>query len=149
MGLPHLRQLLPRLLKTELVAHFLGLVALPCLDRSQLREFLVEPLLAHFQRGKTAIPMALVGFGLRLDVFHHEDTDREDLAQPLRQSQFPLPARPGGGWELLSAVLAVLAHLPIRSLALAAGTAHSGAVLLRLLDAISRLRLDVGVRVNG
>src|SRR5260221_1847497 len=119
VGLPHLCQLLPRFLQTQLVSQGFRLVPLPGLDRSQLREFLVEPRFAHFKWGKASIPAALVGPGAGFDVFHDKDAHREELAQQGRQAQFPLPARSGRRRQLLLALPAVLARLPAGWLALA------------------------------
>src|SRR5258707_13164471 len=130
---PDLCQLLPRFLEPQLLTQFLGFVALFGLDRCQLREFLVEPVLAHLQRRKTTIPTTLVRFGLGGDVFHHQDAHREELAQKRCQAQFPVPAGSGGRRQLLLALLAVLTWLATRGVAPPARAAHPGATLFRFL----------------
>ncbi len=145
---PDLCQLLARLLESQPLAQCFGLVALFGLDRCQLAEFPVEPVLAHFERRKGLIP-ALFATGPGLDVLDHEDAHREELAEPDCQAQFPVPTGPGGRRQLLAVLLAVLARLAARGLARATSVAHAGAVLLRFLDAISRLCLDIEVGVGG
>src|SRR5260221_2620777 len=56
---PHLCQLLARLLEPQPLAQSFGLVALFGLNRRQLAEFRIEPVLAHFERGKGLIPAPL------------------------------------------------------------------------------------------
>src|SRR5260221_4310554 len=56
---PHLCQLLARLLEPQPLAQCFGLVALFGLNRRQLAEFRIEPVLAHFERGKGLIPAPL------------------------------------------------------------------------------------------
>jgi hypothetical protein len=146
---PDLCQLFPRFLEPQLFTQFLGFVALFDLDRSQLAEFLVEPVLAHLQRRKTAIPATLVQFGLGFDVFHHKDAHREELAQKRCQAQFPVPTCSGGRREFLLALLAILTWLATRGVAPSAGAAPLGAALFRFLHAVSGLRLDVGIGVGG
>src|SRR5215469_16245439 len=124
MRLPRLCQLLARFLQSQPLAQFPGLVALFGLHRSQLTELPIEPVLARFERGKGLIP-ALFATGRGFDIFHHKHTDREELAEPGCQAQFPRPSGPGGGRQLLLAPLAVLAWLAARGLAFAAGAAHA------------------------
>ena len=62
---PDLCQLLPRLLESQLLTQVLGFPSLFGLDRSQLRELLVKPLLADLQRGKTGVPACLaINYGI-------------------------------------------------------------------------------------
>src|SRR5260221_464077 len=149
VGLPHLCQLLPRFLQTQLVSQGFRLVPPHGLDRSQLREFLVEPRLAHFKWGKASIPAAFVGPGAGFDVFHYKDAHREELAQQGRQAQFPLPARPGRRWQLLLALPAVLARLAPGRLAPSTGAAHARAAPFRFLDTSPCFCLDSGIGMNG
>jgi len=146
---PDLCQLLPRLLESQLLAELLCLVALPGLHRSQLSQLLVKPLLADLQGRKTAVPALLALPSLRFDVLHHEDAHGKDLAEKGGQAQFPLPACPGGGRQLLFALFAVLARLAAGGLAIATGAAHAGAGLLGLFDARSGLDIGVGVAGGG
>jgi len=145
---PDLCQLLARLLEPQPLAQCFGLVALFGLDRCQLAEFLVEPVLAHFERRKGLIP-ALFATGPSLDVLDHEDAHREELAEPGRQAQFPVPTGPSGRRQPLLAPLAVLARLAARGLAIAAGAAHARALLFRLLHPRPGLGLDIEVGVGG
>ncbi len=149
MRFPDLCHLLPRFLEPKLLAQFLGFVALLGLDRSQLAQFLVEPVLTHLQRRKPAIPATLVRFGLGFDVFHHKDAHRQELAQKRRQAQFPVPPCSGGRRQLLLALLAVLTWLATRGVAPSAAATHLGAALFRFLHAVSGLRLDVEIGVGG
>ena len=149
VGLPHLCQLLPRFLQTQLVAQNFRLVPPPGLDRSQLREFLVEPRLAHFKWGKAAIPAALAGPGAGFDVFHYKDAHREELAQQGRQAQFPVPARSSRRRQLLLALPARCARLAAGGLAPSTGVAHARAAPFRLLDTTPGFCLDSGIGMSG
>src|SRR5260370_11942853 len=141
---PYLNQLLARFLQAQLIPQRFGFVALFGLNRSQLAQFRVEPLFAYFQRRKALIP-APFSLGASLDVFDHEDADREELTEEPRQTQFPLPACPGRRRQFLLALLPVLTRLPARRFSIAAGAAHAGTSLLCILDAIPGFGLDIQV----
>src|SRR5258708_7623839 len=145
---PDLCQLLPRLLESQLLSECFCFVTLVDLDRSQLVYFLVKPLLADLERGKTGVPACLALPSPGFDILDHEDTHWKDLAEKGGQVQFPLPACLGGGRQLLLALFAVLARLAARGLAIAAGAAHARAVFLRFLDAVPGLGLDIEVGVG-
>jgi len=146
---PDLCQLLPRLLESQLLSECFCFVTLLDLDRSQLVYLLVKPLLADLERGKTGVPAFLAWPSLGFDVLDHEDAHWKDLAEKGGQVQFPRPSCPGGGRQLLLALLAVLARLAAGGLAIAARAAHARAVLLHLLDAVSGLGLEIEVGVGG
>jgi len=106
-------------------------------------------MLADLQRRKGGVPASLAMPRPSFDVFHHEDAHGKELAEKGGQVQFPLPAGPGGGRQPLFVVFAVLARLAAGGLAIAACTAHAGAVLLRFFHSRPGLRLHIGVGVVG
>src|SRR5258708_26416686 len=135
MGMPHLSQLLARLLKAQLIPQRFGFVALFGLNRSQLAQFHVEPLFAYFKRRKALFP-APFSLGASLDVFDHEDADREELTEEPRQTQFPLPACPGRRRQFLLALMPILTWLAARGLAPPARSALSSTLFLRFFAAL-------------
>src|SRR5260370_8268998 len=141
---PYLNQLLARFLQAQLIPQRFGVVALFGLNRSQLAQFRVERLLAYFQRRKALIP-APFSLGASLDVFDHEDADREELAEEPRQPQFPLPACPGRRREFLLALMPIVTWLAARGLAPPARSALSSALFLRFFDTIPGFGLDIQV----
>ncbi len=145
MRLPHLRHLFVGLFETQLPPQFLRLEALHGLDRSQLSQLLVKPVFPDLQWGKAPIPAPLALFRLGLDVFDGEDTHGEELTEPARQPEFPLPPGFGGRRDLLLAVLAVLAWLAARGVASSTRAAHLRALLLGFLDACAGIGLDIEV----
>ena len=96
---PDLSQLLARFLQAQLIPQRFGFVALFALNRSQLAQFRVEPLFAYFQWRKALIPSPF-SLGASLDVFNHEDADREELTEEPSQTKFPRPSCPGFGLDI-------------------------------------------------
>ena len=107
---PYLSQLLARFLQAQLLPQRFGFVALFGLNRSQLAQFHIEPLFAYFQRRKALIPSPF-SLGASLDVFNHEDADREELTEEPSQTKFPLPACPGRWRQCFLALLSILTGL--------------------------------------
>ncbi len=149
MRLPHLRHLFVGLFEAQPLPKLLRLEALHGLDRSQLSQLFVKPLFPDLEWGKAPIPAPLALFRLGLDVFYNEDTHGEDLREPARQPEFPLPPGFGGRWDLLLAVLAVLAWLAARGVASSTRAAHLCALLLGFLDACSGIRLDIEIGMSA
>src|SRR5260370_7663516 len=141
---PYLNQLLARFLQAQLIPQRFGFVALFGLNRSQLAQFRVEPLFAYFQRRKALIP-APFSLGASLDVFDHEDADREELTEEPRQTQFRLPACPGRRRQFLLALMPILTWLAARGLAPPARSALSSTLFLRFFDALPGFGLDIQV----
>lgn len=67
-------------------------------------DLVVEPVLADFQRRKTPVPPSFAFPGDGRDILHDKDADGEELTEEAGQAQFPLPARFGGGRQLLLAL---------------------------------------------
>jgi len=107
-----------------------------------LAEFRVEPLLADFQRGKALIP-SLFATRAGLDVLHHKDTHRKQLAEKGSQAQFPLPACSGRGRQCFLALMPVWPGLTARRFAPAPRAAHLRTLFLRFLDSLPGLGLDI------
>ena len=145
MRLPYLRHLLVGLFETQLPPQLLRLEALHGLDRSQLSQLPVKPVFANLQGGKAPIPAPLALFRLGLDVFYGEDTHGEELTEPARQPEFPLPAGSGGRRDLLLAVLAVLTWLAARGVTSSTRAAHLRALLLGFLDACAGIGLEIEI----
>src|SRR6266567_2879545 len=141
---PYLSQLLARFLQAQLIPQRFGFVALFGLNRSQLAQFHVEPLFAYFQRRKALIPSPFSP-GASLDVFDHEDADREELTEEESKTKFQLTACTGRRRQFFLALLSILTRLPTGRFSSAAGAAHPGTNLLCILDAIPGFGLDIQV----
>ena len=148
MRLPHLRHFVVGLFEAQLLPKLLRLKALHGQDRSQLSQLFVKPVFPDLQWGKAPIPAPLALFGLGLDVFYDEDTHGEELTEPARQPEFPLPPGFGGRWDLLLAVFAVLAWLAARGFASPTRAAHLRALLLGFLDACAGIGLDIEIGMS-
>ena len=144
MGFPDFCQLVARFLEAQLIPHGFGFVTLLGLDGCELSEFRVEPVLAYFQRGKALIP-SLFATRAGLDVLHHEDTDRKQLAEKGGQAQFPLPACSGRGRQFFLALMTVWPGLTAGRFARATSAAHAARVLFRFLDSLPGLGLDIDI----
>src|SRR5260370_14725352 len=83
--------------------------------------------------------------GASIDVFDHEDADREELAEEPRQTKFPLPACPGRRRQFLLALMPILAWLAARGLAPPARSVLSSTLFLRFFDALPGFGLDIQV----
>src|SRR5215472_5864580 len=79
--LPDLGQLLATLLQPQLLAQRFGLIALHEVERAKLAHFLVKPVLAYFQRGKSLVPTALPFLCRSSNVLYHKHLDWKKLAQ--------------------------------------------------------------------
>jgi hypothetical protein len=145
MRLPHLRQLSVGLFQAQLLPQLPSLEALHGLDRSQFSQLLVKPVFPDLQWGKAPIPAPLALFRWRLDVLYDEDAHGEELTEPVRQPEFPLPAGFGGRRELLPAVLAILARLAAGGVACPTRAAHLRALPLGFLDACAGIGLEIEI----
>ena len=145
MRLPHLRRLVAGLFEPQLISKLLCLEALHGPNGSQLSQLLVKPEFADLQRRKVPIPAAFSLVRRGLDVFYSEDAHGKELTEPAHQPEFPLPTGFGGRWDLILAVLAVLALLPMRGVASSAREAHLRALLLGFLDSCAGIGLDIEI----
>src|SRR5713226_1710275 len=148
MCTPHLCHFLARFLEAKLVSQLLGFPSLFRLHSGKRRQLGIEPLLAHFEGGKTPVPPPL-SCRLCLDVFDHKASDRIQGHEPAAEPQFPLPSRLGGWRQLLGVAQAIGMRLTTGCRASAASSAHLAAHLDGLFDPSDGVSLDIEIGMGG
>src|ERR1051326_387103 len=99
MSAKGLCQFLLALLQPQGITEVFSFPALTSLDGGELAQFLIEPLLAHFQGGETLLPPPFA-LGGGFDVFHDEVGNRKESDEPATEPKLPLPAGFRGGRQL-------------------------------------------------